>query len=37
MDGVVNSKEKSTSCSSVNPCEYKCTSAIFVNSDSIIL
>ena len=36
-EGVVNSNEKSTNWSSVKPWEYKCTNAIFVNSDSMIL
>ena len=36
IDGVVNSNSKLTKSSSVYPCEYKCMTAIFVNSERTI-
>ncbi len=36
MEGDVSSNSKSISCSSVNPCAYKCIIAILVNSETTI-
>ena len=37
IDGLVNDNSKLVKFSSVYPCEYKCTNAILVNSDTMML